>query len=96
MGKHEAKTSENKKGRKVLKIFIAIILLGILTVGFLLYGPYPKFRNWLITTAMTTMNHQYLDKWFYSDKTIDDVLKKKYESQYKNVLVFMKIMILIT
>ena len=35
MGKHEAKTSENKKGRKVLKVFIAIILLGILSVGFL-------------------------------------------------------------
>ena len=33
----------------------------------LLYGPYPKFREWLITTAMETMNHQYLCKIFYSD-----------------------------
>ena len=27
---------------------------------------------------MTTMNHQYLAKWFYSDETINSVLKKNY------------------
>ena len=43
---------------------------------FLLYGPYNGFRDWLITTAMATMRHQYLAKWFYSDKTINKVLNQ--------------------
>ena len=41
---------------------------------FLLYGPLPKFRDWLVTTAMTTMNHQYLATMFYSDARIQKIL----------------------
>jgi len=62
---------------KKYKILIILIGVMILSVGgglFLMYGPYNGFRNWLITTAMTTMNHQYLATWFYSDETINDVL----------------------
>ena len=72
---------KDKKMKLWQKILVLIICIGLILgaiLGFLLYGPNPKFRNWLITTAMTTMNHQYLAKWFYSDKTIDDVLKKNY------------------
>ncbi|MBR3229238.1 MAG: phosphodiester glycosidase family protein [Bacilli bacterium] len=72
---------KSKKMKLWQKIIVLIICLGLIfgsILGFLLYGPYPKFRNWLITTAMTTMNHQYLAKWFYSDKTIDEVLKNNY------------------
>lgn len=75
MGKHEAKTSENKKGRKVLKIFIAIILLGVLTVGFLLYGPFSGLRDWIITVSMTSMTHQWIAEFLYSDDTIAKVLQ---------------------
>ena len=78
-------TKKSKKKDKKMKIWqkiiVLIICIGLILgsiLGFLLYGPYPKFRHWLITTAMTTMNHQYLAKWFYSDKTIDNVLKKNY------------------
>lgn len=71
---------QKKKMNKVLKlfliIFISLFILGSGSVAFLLYGPYSKFRNWLITTAMTTMNHQYLATWFYSDKTIDEILSQ--------------------
>ena len=75
MGKHEAKISENKKGRKVLKIFIAIILLGILSVGFLLYGPFSGLRDWIITVSMTSMTHQWIAEFLYSDDTIAKVLQ---------------------
>ena len=44
------------------------------TLAFLLYGPYSGFREWLITSAMTTMRHQYLATWFYDDETIQEVL----------------------
>ena len=45
-----------------------------ITVLFLLYGPYANFRDWLITTAMGTMNHQYLATTFYSMDKIEKVL----------------------
>ncbi|MBQ8681441.1 MAG: phosphodiester glycosidase family protein [Bacilli bacterium] len=70
-----------KKSKKRLstkkKIIITLIsFIVVLSLGgvFLLYGPYPKFRNWLVTTAMTTMNHQYLATIFYSDETIEKIL----------------------
>lgn len=50
--------------------------MSILTVVFLtlLYGPYSDFRNFLITTSMTTMNHRYIAKFFYSDEQINKVM----------------------
>lgn len=63
-----------KKNKKMLVIIILIISIPIGSSLFLLYGPYRGFREWLITTAMTTMNHQYLATWFYSDETINKVL----------------------
>ncbi len=61
------------------KILLSIVILGILgttTLGVLLYGPYSGFREWLITTAMTTMTHQYFATWFYDDATIQEVLNR--------------------
>ena len=51
-------------------------IIGVSTGGFLLYGPYSGFRDWLITTAMTTMTHQYFATWFYDDETIKASLAK--------------------
>lgn len=62
--------------KKVLLILIILAIIGIATVGTLLYGPWPKFREWLITTAMTTMTHQYFATWFYDEQTIQDALNK--------------------
>jgi len=42
----------------------------------LLYGPWGGFREWLITTAMTTMTHQYYATWFFDDDIINDVLNR--------------------
>ena len=50
--------------------------IGVATGLFLLYGPYSGFREWLITTAMTTRSHQYFATWFYDDETIKEVLEK--------------------
>ena len=65
---------KKKKKRVIISIIVSVVVIGVGGVAFLLYGPYSGFREWLITTAMTTMNHQYLATWFYSDKTIDEVL----------------------
>ena len=74
----EIKHNTKKKKRSILKrIFITICILIILgggILGILLYGPYYGFREWLISTAMTTMTHQWIAYVFYSQDTIDNVM----------------------
>ena len=84
-GKKERKKKEKNKKEKItkkkwsIKKKVAIfgsttIVLGLSVLLFLFYGPWPGFRNFWITSAMTTMSHQYLATWFYSDETIAKVL----------------------
>ena len=73
------KKKEEKKNNKLANFFTIILTLGDIVaviVLFLLYGSYPNFRNWLVTTAMTTMNHQYLATTFYSEERINQVLEQ--------------------
>jgi len=70
------KPLKKQTGKKVLLVFIVLAIIGTFSGGFLLYGPWPGFRDWLITTAMTTMTHQYFATWFYDDDTIQDSLNK--------------------
>jgi len=65
---------KKQTGKKVLLVLIILVIIGTATGGILLYGPFAGFRDWLITCAMTTMNHQYLATWFYDDETIQEVL----------------------
>ena len=62
------------KKRKILVFLGSAFALFVATFLFLFYGPWDKFRNFWITSAMTTMNHQYLATSFYSDETIQKVL----------------------
>lgn len=67
------------KKKTVSKVFTTLFSLGtagIIFVLFLLYGPWSGFREWLVTTAMTTMTHQYFATWFYDDETIAYILDK--------------------
>ena len=78
----DIKKEKKSKKMKLWQIIVVIIICLALVIGsglaFLLYGPYPNFRNWLITTAMTTMNHKYLATWFYDDETINTVMQDNY------------------
>ena len=74
MVKKVKKVRRRKLKKKVLITLIALFVIGLSSGLFLLYGPYSGFRDYLITTAMTTMNHQYLATIFYSDETINKVL----------------------
>lgn len=73
--KHLEEKKNNKIWKKVLIIFSIIVLIGASILGFLLYGPYSGFRDWIITVSMTSMTHQWIAKFFYSDETIEKVLK---------------------
>ena len=71
-----------KKGIMIaISIILSIYALGCSSFLFILYGPNDTFRTWLITTAMTTMNHQYYCKWFYSDEMINEVLSQNYVAE---------------
>lgn len=75
--KKEKVVKERKKWstkKKVLVSFSSLCVVGIGCFLFLFYGPWAGFRNLWITSAMTTMSHQYLATWFYSDETIQEVL----------------------
>lgn len=66
-----------KKMSKKKKIIIAVtsgFACFIFAFYFLFYGPWDGFRNFWITTAMTTMNHRYLATCLYSEETIQKVL----------------------
>lgn len=76
------KDAAKRKLRKWLKIFmsicISLYIIGCIAFVSILYGPYDKFRAWLITTAMATMDHQYLCKWFYNGEQIKEILSQNY------------------
>ena len=77
--KKQSKKSKNKLNNEsiISNVFTALFSIGsigIIVVLFLLYGPYSGFRNWLVTTAMTTMTHQYLATMFYEDDVISYIM----------------------
>ena len=72
-----------KTGKRVktwIKVLIGIFLTGYVSIStavmVLLYGPNNEFRDWLVSTAMMTLNHRYLAEWFYNEETINDVLSR--------------------
>ena len=77
--KEEKNISNNKKKttlKKVMITIVTLVVIGITTILILFYGPISTFRDWWITTAMTTMSHKYLAQWFFDEETINEVLAK--------------------
>lgn len=70
------KIKKKNKTKTLIIVLIAIFFVALGSGLFLLYGPYSGFRDFWITTAMTTMSHRYLAELFYSEKTIQEVLEK--------------------
>lgn len=75
--KKNKETQEKTKRKlrfKILRIVLILFIIGIISGLTLLYGPWHGFRDWLITTAMTTLSHQWMATTFYSEDTINKVL----------------------
>lgn len=90
------KREKTTKGKKImhsaLKFFLVCFLsLGILVstaVIFVFYSPYTKFKELFVTTAMTTLSHQYLAHIFVSDEEIQRIMdKNKIEEPKENTNV---------
>lgn len=76
--KTERKTKNKKMPmwKKIIITLATLAITGIITLLILFYGPISTFREWWITTAMTTMSHKYLAEWFFDEETINEVLSK--------------------
>ena len=74
------KTKSKIKMKKPLKIFLIIffsLYIGLSSAFMcLLYIPGSPFKDWLVTTAMTTQHHTYFARWFYNENEIDRSLAK--------------------
>ena len=60
MSKHMARKERRKIRSRIFTAIISLIIIGLLSVSFLLYGPFGGFRDWLITVGMTSMTHQWI------------------------------------
>ena len=74
MKNKDKKEKNTNKRDNIFMIILSFCDVIAITVLFLLYGPSNGFRDWLVTTAMGTMNHQYLATTFYNMDRIEEIL----------------------
>lgn len=82
-GVSEDNKNKNKKRDNIFSIILGVCDVIAVVVLFLLYGPFNGFRDWLVTTAMSTMNHQYFATTFYSDEYDKEILDRNKNDLYK-------------
>ncbi len=78
---NEEKKNKKSKSKKVLKwiaffLIFQVIYVPILSIVLIYYGPFTNTRDMIVTTAMTTMSHQYFATLFLSKEKIDEILAK--------------------
>ena len=61
--------------RKIVAIICVVYIVSFSSFLFLFYGPITGFKEFWITSAMTTKSHQYLATFLYSEQYIQEVLK---------------------
>ena len=77
----------SKKIDNIFTILLSFCDIVAITLLFLLYGPYNGFRDWLVTTAMSTMHHQYLATTFYNQDTINQILESNVVVDQNSILI---------
>lgn len=67
-----------KKFLKKFALFLIfeIIYIPVLAIVLVYYGPFQHTKEMIVTSAMTTMSHQYFATWFLSNEEIESILKK--------------------
>ncbi len=63
---------------KILGLFILfqMIFIPILSIILIYYGPFTNLKEMIVTTAMTTMRHQYFATFFLNNEEIEKILQK--------------------
>lgn len=73
--KKSKKKGKKKKTKKWVITFSILDVLALICL-FLMYGPISYFRNLWVTSAMTTMTHQYLAYVFFNQEQIDKIMSQ--------------------
>lgn len=75
--KEKKKKTVKQKIFLLIKVFIILIILGIIFIYLFFKTPlFQKYKEIWVETAMSTMSHQYLATWFLSDEEIQEILDK--------------------
>ncbi len=74
------KEKKKKTKKKILKrtVFFTFVDICAVICFFIMYGPWDYVRNLYVSTAMNTMEHQWLAKVFYSDEKIAKIMSNNY------------------
>jgi exopolysaccharide biosynthesis protein len=66
------------KKPKIIIFFVIfeMIFVPLMAILLIYYGPFTNIRDMIVTTAMTTMKHQYFATLFLSDEKIQEILVK--------------------
>lgn len=62
--------------RTTLTMLVSFIILSVLGIIIVFYSPLTYFKELYVTTAMTTMTHQYLARIFVSEEEIQRIMEK--------------------
>ncbi|MDP4088080.1 MAG: phosphodiester glycosidase family protein [Bacillota bacterium] len=82
MAGKRSKKSSSKRKLKLIIINLVLFLVMQTAVGFafsmpmVYYGPFANIKEVVVTTAMTTLTHQYLATWFLNDEDINSIMEK--------------------
>lgn len=67
------------------KVLFLSLLITFLTFYMILYGPFEYIRETWVTSALTTMKHDWLATMLYDKKTIADIKSKNYYVEPKDI-----------
>lgn len=73
--------TKKEKSRTIPNILVILFIIGDLiaiTGLVIMYGPWKHFQNLYVTTAMKTMNHQYLAYVFYTERKVEKIMDNNY------------------
>lgn len=74
---NKKKKTKKPKIMTLLKVLIVFIIWALIFIYlFFKTSLFQKYKELWVETAMSTMNHQFLAKWFLSDDEINEILKK--------------------
>lgn len=75
---------KNKKKKKLLIGVLAFMDSFAIICLIVFYGPFSGLRDFLVTTAMSTMSHKYLARTFYTEHMINKVMSQNYIEDIKD------------
>lgn len=73
MSKIKRDKIKNKSKSKFLVISLIVIDIIAIICFFVVYGPFSFFRDWLVSTALTSMDHKYFAYTMYSSEHVKEI-----------------------